>query len=82
MPSSKLAVSLPESLFQDVERERKRRGLSRSAVIQRSLRAWVRAQVEGDKVKRYVEAHRRDPETDAEVAESEAMIRFVLAADD
>ena len=68
MAVHKVAISVPEELLAEVERERKRRGLSRSAVIQSGLRAWLRAQREMDRSRRYVRAYLTHPETDREVA--------------
>jgi len=76
MAVRKVAISVPEELLAEVERERKRRGLSRSAVIQSGLRAWLRAQREMDRSRRYVQAYLAHPETDREVAEA---ARFVEA---
>jgi metal-responsive CopG/Arc/MetJ family transcriptional regulator len=75
MPSSKLAVSIPDDLLREVERARRRRGLSRSAVVQTGLRAWLKAQRDAERVKRYVDAYRRHPETDEEVAEAARLVR-------
>jgi metal-responsive CopG/Arc/MetJ family transcriptional regulator len=74
MSSVKLAVSLPEELFEDVERARKRRGVSRSAVVQTGLRAWLKAQRDAERSRAYVAAYRARPESDAEVAEAAAII--------
>jgi metal-responsive CopG/Arc/MetJ family transcriptional regulator len=75
MPSVKLAVSLPQELFEDVERARKRRGVTRSAVVQKGLRAWLKAQRDAERSRAYVAAYRAQPESDAEVAETAAIIR-------
>ena len=82
MPSVKLAVSLPEQLFEDVERARKRRGVSRSAAVQTGLRAWLQAQRDAERSRKYVAAHRTKPETDAEVAEAAAIVRASWAERD
>lgn len=82
MPSVKLAVSLPEELFEDVERARKRRGVSRSAVVQTGLRAWLRAQRDAERSRKYVAAYRARPEVEAEVAEAAAIVRASWAETD
>ncbi len=79
MPSVKLAVSLPEELFEDVERARKRRGVSRSAVVQTGLRAWLQAQREAERSRKYLAAHRARPESAADVAEAAAIVRAAWA---
>ncbi len=39
--AQKVAVSIPDALFRAIERERARSGLSRSAVVQEALQAWL-----------------------------------------
>ena len=74
MAVTKVAISVPDELLEEVERARKRRGLSRSAVIQSGLRAWLRAQRETERTRRYVEAYRAHPETDREIAEAAKLV--------
>jgi hypothetical protein len=66
MKSAKIAVSVPKELFDEVERDRKRRGLTRSAVVQIGLRAWLKARGDEEKVAKYVRSFREFPETEAE----------------
>jgi metal-responsive CopG/Arc/MetJ family transcriptional regulator len=82
MPSVKLAVSLPEDLLRAVEKARRARRLSRSAVVQSGLRAWLRAHAEQEKVRHYVSAYQRHPESDAEIAEAAALIREAWQSED
>ena len=82
MSAAKIAVSVPSALFEEVERVRRRKGLTRSAVVERGLRAWLRAHRDADRVRAYVEAYRRHPESDDEVAEAAAIIRESLSLGD
>jgi metal-responsive CopG/Arc/MetJ family transcriptional regulator len=82
MPASKIAVSVPKDLLDQVEGIRRREGLTRSAVVESGLRAWVRAHRDAQRVRRYVEAYRRRPESDDEVAEAAAIVRASWAAGD
>ncbi len=75
MSTTRIAVSLPPDLLEKVERARKRRSLSRSAVVQRGLRAWLEAQRDSARVRRYVDAYRKQPETDEEVAAAATIVR-------
>jgi metal-responsive CopG/Arc/MetJ family transcriptional regulator len=75
MASTKFAISLPEEVFRAVELERKRRGLSRSAVVQTGLLAWLQAQRLQKRTQQYVKAYRARPETDREVVEAAELVR-------
>lgn len=75
MASTKFAISLPEEVFRAVELERKRRGLSRSAVVQTGLLAWLRAQRLQERARRYVEAYRARPEVEREIDDAASLVR-------
>jgi metal-responsive CopG/Arc/MetJ family transcriptional regulator len=75
MTSAKLAISLPRELFRELERARKRHRMTRSAVVQVGLRAWLRAQRHSERVRKYLDAYSARPETDLEVEEAARLIR-------
>ena len=70
--SEKVAITLPGDVYKRVERMRKSTGESRSAVIHRALRCLFRDDERAARVRKYVDAYRRHPETDAEVNQAEA----------
>jgi hypothetical protein len=74
----KFAVSVPDDLFETAEEERALAALTRSAMVQRALAAWVRARVEERLDEQYAEAYRRQPETPEEIAEMEAWSKVGL----
>jgi metal-responsive CopG/Arc/MetJ family transcriptional regulator len=78
MPVTKIAISVPKDLLDQVESVRRRKGLTRSAVVESGLRAWLRAQRDAERVRAYVEAYRRHPESEDEVAEAAAIVRASL----
>jgi hypothetical protein len=75
MASTMFAISLPEEVFRAVELERKRRGLTRSAVVQTGLLAWLQAQRLQKRAQQYVRAYRARPEMDGEVTEAADWVR-------
>jgi metal-responsive CopG/Arc/MetJ family transcriptional regulator len=75
MTATKIAVSVSADLLAEVEEVRRREGLTRSAVVESGLRAWLRARRDAERVQRYVEAYRRHPESDDEIAETAAIVR-------
>ncbi len=73
--ATKVAVSLPHELYLALERLRRKKRSSRSAVVQNALRRWVKEQEEAKANEEYIEAYRRMPETRQEIEEAEAMAR-------
>lgn len=66
--ATKVAVSLPATLFRAIERERRSAGKSRSAVVQEALRDWLRRRTQVDLVREYEAGYRTRPEGKGEVA--------------
>ena len=65
--SAKIAISLPPSLLERVEDERRVTGESRSEFIRRAVAALLRVEEERRADEQYVEAYRKYPETPEEV---------------
>ena len=63
----KVAITIPESEFRQVEVIRRRLKTTRSAVILRALEHWLAAQRDVQLDRQYQAAYRRRPETRAEV---------------
>ena len=78
MVAIKLAVSVPKDLFDKVERKRKKRGLTRSAVVQVGLQAWLDALHEYDRVQKYIRGYEKYPETEDELAMSTAIFQATI----
>ena len=70
---SKIAISLPDEIFQRIEEERQVRGESRSEFIRRAVDAFLRHQREREMDEQYVRAYREMPETADEIAGIEGM---------
>ena len=80
--ATKVAVSIPSGLYRAVERVRKVRGQSRSAVIQDALRHWLDSQAQAGLVREYEAGYRRRPESRREIEAAEAAAVRLLAAED
>ena len=80
--AAKIALSLPDDLFREVERVRKRRGETRSALVQEALRLWLRQQAEASLVREWEEGYRRLPENAAESDAAEATAKFAFDSED
>jgi metal-responsive CopG/Arc/MetJ family transcriptional regulator len=71
--SEKIAISLPSDVLKAVNAQCKGTGESRSAFFRRAAGDLLRRQKEQEAIKRYVEGYLRMPETEAEVAEMDAI---------
>ncbi len=60
-------VQLNEELLELLDQRAAEEGISRSAVIRDAVEAHLRDEVEAEKVRRYVEAYKRMPQTEEEL---------------
>ncbi|MCK6459619.1 MAG: hypothetical protein L6Q95_06950 [Planctomycetes bacterium] len=75
----KVAISLPARLHEDIQRERRESGLSRSAIIVRALEDMLARRRREPLIERYVEGYRRMPESAAEVEAARSAAAELLA---
>lgn len=78
----KIAASIPDRLYQAVERARKASGKSRSTVIQDALRHWLDCQAQAALVREYEAGYRRKPEGRREIKAAEAAAVRLLSTED
>ena len=79
---AKFVLRLPDDLFREIERARKKSGRTRSALVQDALRLWLRSQGEATLVRQWEDRYRRMPETPAEIESAVATTRFAFADED
>lgn len=77
--AEKLAISLDRDLLRRAERLREATGESRSALVARALRQFLRVEELDRQVREYSEAYRRVPETASDVREARALARRFVA---
>ncbi|GMU39739.1 MAG: hypothetical protein AMXMBFR23_06050 [Chloroflexota bacterium] len=77
---SKIAISLPSDLLDEIEQYRQRTGETRSHVIREAVAQYLRASQREAEERAYAEAYRRMPETAEEVAEVMAFQQAAMAA--
>ena len=63
---AKIAISLPDDVLRDVEKERQASGESRSQFFRRAATALLKQKREEEDIKQYVQAYREMPETEEE----------------
>ena len=77
--SEKLAISLPRSLLDQVEKFRKKSGESRSSLIQRAIRLFLESHIRRSKIQQYVTGYSTQPETAEEIRAAEAAAAYLLS---
>ncbi len=60
--TAKVAVSIPIDTLKSLDRESRRLKQSRSAVVTRAIRAWLRENAASEQDNEYVEGYLRQPE--------------------
>ncbi len=71
MPNAvKVAISLPPTIFDSLEKERRQRGESRSEFFRQAVQAFLRELREKKDVQRYIQGYLDQPESASEVREA------------
>jgi hypothetical protein len=78
----KVAITIPEGEFREVEAIRKRLKTTRSGVILKALEHWLAAQREAEIDRAYQAAYRRKPETRAAVKAQQLLAMPVLMSEE
>ena len=65
--STKVAISLPERVFKDIEKERKARGESRSEFFRRAAERLLKQERESKEIEKYIQGYCSVPESADEV---------------
>ena len=76
---TKIAISLPDGVFQAIERARKARGESRSEFLRKAVEAYFRREQERKDVEQYIRAYQQHPETEEEISLAESTAQTALA---
>lgn len=67
MNTARLTVTLPREVFQRVEKEKKKRCVSRSAFVDTALEEFFRREDETEKEARYIAGYKKKPENLKEI---------------
>mgnify|MGYP001019931306 CR=1 FL=1 len=78
--STKLAFSLDERLFEQIESLRAKTGESRSALISRALVRLTRDEARDLAIRHYIETYRDHPESAEDIEGARAQTRKVLSS--
>ena len=75
----KIAISLPDEVFDAIEKERLASGVSRSAFFRQAAEEHLRRQQQREAVDQYIRGYQQYPETAEEIAMAEVTMRYALA---
>jgi metal-responsive CopG/Arc/MetJ family transcriptional regulator len=64
--SEKISISVPASVLEEVERERRSRGESRSEFFRRAVEEYMRREKERGAIARYLRGYLEHPDTEEE----------------
>ena len=78
---AKIAISLPDEVYQAVEKERLAKGESRSQFFRHAVEEHLRRAREREDVERYIRGYQLYPETKEEVAMAEATLHYAFDED-
>ena len=76
--SAKIAISLPEELLEEIERESGASGVTRSEYLRRAVEAFLRREREREAIEQYIQGYLQHPETQEELGWVEAASQGVL----
>lgn len=77
--TTKIAISLPDDMLTDVEREREESGESRSEFFRRAVGVLLRRRREQEISERYIRAYQQSPETKEEIKAARRAASVILA---
>jgi hypothetical protein len=78
MNTAKLTVTISKEQYERIEKEKKRRGLTRSALVSQMIGFFFEKEKEREKEKKYVAGYRKRPELVEELAVIEKVQAAVL----
>ncbi len=78
----KVAITIPEKEFRQVETIRKQMKTTRSGVILKALEHWLAARREAQLDRTYQAAYRRKPESQAEIAAQQLLALPALMSEE
>jgi len=75
---AKIAISLPDEVYQAVEKARLAKGESRSQFFRRAVEEHLRRAREREDVEQYIRGYQQYPETKEEIALAEATLHYAF----
>ncbi len=76
---AKIAISLPEAVYEALEKSRAKCGVSRSEYIRDAVEERLRREKEQADIERYIQGYKQFPETADEIAFANSLVHEVFA---
>ena len=76
---AKIAISLPDEVLREVEKERQSTGETRSEFFRQVIKAYFQSKRNKEDIERYVRGYQQFPETEEELGWIESASQAVLA---
>jgi len=67
MNIARLTVTLPREKYERIEKEKKKKGLNRSAFVNQAIDVFFQKEDEAEKDKKYVAGYKKKPENTEEI---------------
>ncbi len=80
--TKRIAISMPDPMFRDMEKARKRVGKHRSAWLQETVAERLAREKRARDIAAYIRGYELYPETEEEIAEAVAALRALPPLDD
>ena len=78
MNTAKLTITIPRDKYERIEKEKKQKGLNRSAFVNQIIDIFFQKEDEAGKVKRYIAGYKKKPENMAEISAMEKVQAITL----
>jgi len=78
MKTAKLTVTISKDSYERIEKEKKQRGLNRSALVNQIINFYFEKEKEMEKVKKYIAGYKKKPENIEEIAALDQLQSTVL----
>ena len=78
----RIAISMPEPMYADMERARKATGQDRSSWVQQAIADRLERERKAADIAAYIRGYQLHPETEAEMLEADAWLRHGPVYDD
>ena len=71
MPKSRLTVTISRNDYERIEEEKRKKGVSRSALVQEIIKSFFTKEDEKFKIKKYIDGYKKIPEKTNDMAQLE-----------
>ena len=79
--TAKVAISLPQDILNNIEKERKARGESRSEFVRKAVEKELKGEKESSAIRAYIQGYKKMPETTEEIEMAQQTSLVVLSAE-